>query len=118
MPDPELESLFSAARRNSELELPQALRQSILASARRVQAEDSHETVRRWEFGRWWAEFRLWDPAWQPAGMLAAFALIGFGAGFILADSVEHLAAEFMTAGSEVPATDIFSEFEQLVVEG
>lgn len=118
MPDPELEPFFTAVRRNSELELPQGLRRSILASARRVQAESLHETVKRWEFGRWWAAFRLWSPAWQPAGVLAAFTLIGFGAGFILADNVELLAAEFMTAGSGVPETDIFSQFEQLVMEG
>ena len=116
-PAPELESLFAAARRSGNLEMSRSLRNSILDSAEAVLAERAAVPS---DLGRegWWTGLLSLPPIWRPVGVLAASALLGFGFGFVFADSVELVAAEFTTADAELPAADIFSDLEQVMLEG
>lgn len=113
----ELESLFAAARRSGNVEVSRNLRNSILDSAEAVLAERAAVPSGR---GRevWWTGLLSWSPVWRPVGVLAASALLGFGFGFVFADSVELVAAEFTIADAELPAADIFSDLEQVMLEG
>ena len=113
----DLEGLFGAARRSGKLEMSRSLRNSILGSAEAVLAERAAVPSGRGREG-WWAGLLSWSPIWRPVGVLAASALLGFGIGFVFADSVEVVAAEFTTADAEQPAADIFSDLEQVMLEG
>ena len=113
----ELEGLFDSARRSGNLEMPRSLRNSILESAEAVLAERAAVSSYRDRQG-WWTGLLSWSPIWRPVGVLAASALLGFGFGFVFADNVELVAAEFTTAAAELPAADIFSDLEQVMLEG
>lgn len=113
----DLEGHFDAARRSGNLEMSRNLRNSILGSAEAVLAERAGVPSDRGREG-WWTGLLSWSPIWRPVGVLAASALLGFGFGFIFADNVELVAAEFTTAGAELPAADIFSDLEQVMLEG
>lgn len=113
----DLEGLFDAARRSGNLEMSRSLRNSILNSARASLAERAAVPPDRGREG-WWTGLLSWSPIWRPVGVLAASAILGFGLGFVFADSVESVAAEFTTADAELPAADIFSDLEQVMLEG
>ncbi len=113
----ELEGLFAAAQRSGNVEMSRGLRSSILDSAEAVLAERAAVQSDRNREG-WWTGLLSWSPVWHPVGVLAASALLGFGFGFVFADSVELVAAEFTFADAELPAADIFSDLEQVMLEG
>ena len=113
----EMEGLFAPARRSGELEMSPDLRNSILDSAKAVLAERAAVSPDRDREG-WWTGLLSWSPVWRPVGMLAASVLPGFGFGFYSAENVELVAAEFMTAGAELPAADILSDLGQVMLEG
>lgn len=113
----ELEGLFASARRSGDLEMSRDLRNSILDSAKAVLSEWAAASPDRGREG-WWTGLLSWSPVWRPVGVLAASVLLGFGFGFFFADNVELVAAEFMTAGAELPAADIFSDLGQVMLEG
>ena len=117
VPDPDLEKFFAAARQSGNLDLPYELRKSLLDAAETVQLDRAAQrTHRRW--GDWWAGLLSGFPIWRPAGVLAVFALLGFGFGFVFAENVELVAAELMIVDAELPAEDIFSSLEQVMLEG
>ena len=113
----DLEGFFDAARRSGKLEMSRSLRNSILGSAEAVLAERTAAPSGRGREG-WWTGLLSWTPIWRPVGVLAASALLGFGFGFVFADSVELVAADFATADAEMPAADVFSDLEQVMLEG
>ena len=113
----ELEGLFDAARRSGNLEMSRGLRNSILGSAEAVLAGRA-AVPSGLDREDWWTGLLSWSPIWRPIGVLAASALLGFGFGFVFADRVELAAADFITAEAELPAADIFSDLEQVMLEG
>ncbi len=116
--DPGLDACFEEARREGMPQIPPRLWQAMLDDADRLQPAVAASAGRRRSHAGWW--HHLWPlPAWwQPAAVMAAFALAGFALGSLLADNAELLAGEMLAAQPVVVGADIFSDLEQLIVEG
>ena len=116
-PGPELDEMFQAARQHGSVEIGDELRQSLLATAYELKPQ-TVATNRKPEADRWLLVLLDWAPVWKPAGVLAAFALFGFGFGLMFAQDIELMAAEFGSSATVVPETDIIASLEQYLLEG
>ena len=117
LPGPELDEMFQAARQHGSVEIGDELRQSLLATASELQPRPA-AAHRRPAAERWFSALPDWAPVWKPAGVLAAFALFGFGFGFMFAQDIELMAAEFGSSATLAPETDIIASLEQYLLEG
>ncbi len=116
--DPGLDACFEAARREGTPEIPAGLWQAMLDDADRLQPAGAASAGRRRSHAGRWRNFWPLPAWWQPAAVMAAFALSGFALGSLLADNAELLAGEMLAAQPVVASADIFSDLEQLIVEG
>ncbi len=116
--DRELDACFEEARHEGIPEIPAGLWQAMQDDADRLQPAVAASPGRHRRLAGWWRN--LWSlPAyWQPAAVMAAFALLGFALGSLFADSAELLAGELLTVQTAESGNDIFSDLEQLIVEG
>ena len=117
VPGPELDELFQAARQHGSVEIEDELRQSLLATAYELKPL-TVATNRRPAADHWLSVLLDWAPVWKPAGLLAAFALFGFGFGLMFAQDIELMASEFGSSATVAPETDIIASLEQYLLEG